>query len=237
MITRKTVLLLLACVFLAEELHSQRTVLNLSRRGLKEIPAYVFDQTDLKVLKLYGNDLDSISTRIGELVNLEKLYLGKNNIHSLPMEIGNLKKLRILSVSNNRLDSLPSSLGVMSDLEQLWLDNNQLRTLPTGIGQLKRLQTLQLRYNWMDSLPESIGNCEDLQFVFLNRNNLNALPGTIGNLRRLRELYLSGAGQALEVPQELCKLRNLEVLEIDGNMILPACIFVIQTTRLRIIQH
>ncbi|MFN5911961.1 MAG: hypothetical protein ACK45H_11540, partial [Bacteroidota bacterium] len=68
-------------------------------------------------------------------------------------------------------------------------------------------------------------------------NNLAYLPSSIANVRNLRELYLSGAGQVLELPQELCKLRNLEVLEIDVNAIVPACLFVIQTTRLKIIQR
>ena len=44
-------------------------VLNLSRKNLTEIPEYVYEIKNLKTLKLYGNSLDSISYRIGELEN------------------------------------------------------------------------------------------------------------------------------------------------------------------------
>jgi Leucine-rich repeat (LRR) protein len=215
---------------------AQRSVLNLSKKGLKEIPSHVFERKDLKVLKLFGNQIDSIGPEIAQLVNLEKLYLGRNNLKILPTEIGSLKKLKVLSLSYNKLDSLPISIGGLESLQQLWLDQNELRTLPSSIGDLTNLETLQLRYNWLDSIPATIGNCENLQFIYLNRNNLVGLPGSFGKLRKLRELYVSNAGPSFELPQELCNLRLLEVLQIDENTIIPACLFVIQTTRLRIIQ-
>ena len=58
---------------------SSGTSVNLSRQGLTEIPEEVFLNTSIKILRLYGNNLDSLPERIGELVNLEKLYVGKNN--------------------------------------------------------------------------------------------------------------------------------------------------------------
>jgi Leucine-rich repeat (LRR) protein len=214
----------------------QRTSLNLSRKGLKEIPAYVFERSELKVLRLYGNQIDSISPEIARLVNLEKLYLGRNRLKSLPSEIGELRKLKILSVPYNQLDSIPSSIGKLESLQQLWLDQNELRSLPASLGELKQLETLQLRYNWLDSIPSSIGGCVNLQFVYLNRNNLVKLPGAFGDLKKLRELYVAGAGPNFELPQQLCDLRLLETIQIDQHVIMPACLYVIQTTRLRIIQ-
>jgi len=87
-----------ACVGIKDFKYTQEgTVVNLSRRGLTSIPNAVFENKNIKVLRLYGNELDSISERIGELVNLEKLYLGKNNLTALPESIGKLKKLKILS--------------------------------------------------------------------------------------------------------------------------------------------
>ena len=71
------------------------TTMNLSRKGLSEIPVEVFENKNLKVLKLYGNNIKEISERIGELVNLEKLYIGRNDLSSLPNAIGNLKKLKV----------------------------------------------------------------------------------------------------------------------------------------------
>ena len=40
--------------------YKEGQALNLSRKGLEEIPDYVLKDTSLRVLKLYGNSIDSI---------------------------------------------------------------------------------------------------------------------------------------------------------------------------------
>ncbi len=211
--------------------------LNLSRKGLAQIPDDVFDKTELKILRLYGNQIDSISPRIAELVNLEQLYLGKNQLASLPPEIGGLKNLKILSVQYNKLDTLPDEIGNLENLEQLWLDQNQLTYLPETMGSLKKVQVLKVQFNWLDSLPQTIGDCSELRFLYLNRNNLTKLPVSIANLRQLRELHLVNAGSLLDVPEEMCDLRLFELIEIDQTTALPPCMYVLQTNRLRIVRH
>lgn len=211
------------------------TVINFSKKGLTEIPEEVFMNKSLKVLKLYGNKLETLPDEIGDLENLEKLYLGKNNIKRLPASIGKLKKLKILSAQYNLIDSLPDSIGELENLEQLILNQNKLTSLPKSIGNLKKLVVLQLKFNELEDLPVEIGNCENLQFIHLNRNYLTALPKELSNLRKLRELYLSGAGPLLDVPEGLCGLRYFELLEIDGTILVPPCLIVRKTTNLRII--
>ena len=205
------------------------TVVNLSKKGLKTIPDEVFDNTDIKVLRLYGNQLDSISERIGELVNLEKLYLGKNNLKTLPKSIGNLKNLQILSVQYNQISSLPEEIGGLTNLLQLTLNQNELVTLPAGIGGLKNLENLELKFNYLTSLPDELTDCERLKFLYLNRNNLTKLPDNLDKLQYLKELYLSSSGPLLDVPESICKIRNLEVLEIDALVAVPACILVFKS--------
>ena len=141
--------------------------LNLSKQGLTEIPSDVFSKKHLKVLKLFGNNLAEISSRIGELDQLEELYIGKNNLSFLPPEIGKLKKLKILSVQYNKLQTLPAEIGDLENLEQLWLNQNQLKALPPEIGKLKKLVKLQIEFNSLTKLPSEIGNCESLGFIFL----------------------------------------------------------------------
>ncbi|MEN9399823.1 MAG: hypothetical protein RL632_924 [Bacteroidota bacterium] len=210
---------------------------DLSKKGLDSIPASVYQDTTTRVLRLYGNSLDSLSYRIGNLVNLEELYLGRNDLKSLPPEIGNLKKLRILSAQYNEIELLPNEIGQMESLEQLILNQNKLKALPNTICDLKRLQMLQLKYNFLDSLPSSIGGCQALQFLYLNRNNLLALPESLSEISGLKEIYMAGAGQMTDVPEVLCKLRMLEVLEVDQFVQLPMCFIVRQTGRLTIIRR
>lgn len=230
--------LVLGCATIKDLKHSREgNALNLSRKGLTEFPEEAFLNKELKVLRLYGNNIDSIPDRIAELTKLEKLYIGRNNLKYIPASIGKLTNLKILSVQYNEIDSLPEELGNLTNLEQLLLNQNQLTFLPESLGDLKNLEILQVKYNQLDSLPNSIGECENLQFVYLNRNNLQKLPKSMANLSRLKELYLSAAGPLLDVPEEMCNLRYFELIQIDRNTALPACMYVLQANRLRIIQE
>ncbi len=211
--------------------------LDLSRNGLTQIPVEVFENKELKVLKLFGNQLDSVSSRIGELVNLEELYIGKNNLSTLPKEIGQLKNLKILSLQYNEIDSLPNEIGDLENLETLWLDQNRLISLPDSIGKLKKLKVLQVRFNRLETLPAELGECEKLSLLYLNRNNLTALPEGMGNLKQLREIYLAGSGALNQIPESFCDLRYLEILEISQSTVLPACLLVLKANRLQIIEH
>jgi leucine-rich repeat protein SHOC2 len=231
-------LLTFFCLMLGAEVLAQKKVVNLSRRGLTEIPEELYlNASNIKVLKLYGNRFDSLPSDIVEFKNLEKLYVGKNDLRYLPASIGELKKLKILSLTANKLDSLPEEIGGMESLEQLWLGQNQLKALPPSIGQLKNLKNLYVHYNWLDSIPESIGGCEALEFVNLNRNNLQRIPESLGKIKGLKELHLVNAGFLVDLPETFCDLRMLEVLEIDQRVAIPPCLLVYQTNRLKIIQH
>lgn len=231
-------LFMLSCTTLKDLNYSlEGTSLNLSKKGLTEIPEEVFDMKDLKVLRLYGNHLDSIPERIGELANLERLYLGKNDIVYLPNSIGRLKKLEILSIQYNELESLPDSLLYLDSLEQLLLNQNNIKSLPDSIGRMKKLSRLELNFNELSALPASITECKNLQFLKLNRNNLSSLPDNLGDLPILRELAVVNSGPLLQIPESLCESRMLEYLEIDQVTVVPACLLVQQTTRLKIQVH
>ncbi len=213
----------------------RNNTINLSKKGLTEIPEEVFDYKEVKVLKLFGNHLSKISHRIAELENLEELYIGKNDLDSLPPEIGQLKKLRILSIQYNQLSKLPNEIGQLQNLEQLWLNQNKLDSLPTSIGNLKNLTKIQLNFNQLKCLPKEIGECSALRFVYLDRNYLENLPEEMGNLENMKELYLTNCGFLVELPESLCKLRYFELLVIDRQIVVPTCLIVHQTNRLKIV--
>ena len=226
------------CAHIADLKHSKEgNALNLSRKGLNEFPEEAFENKELRVLRLYGNNIDSIPDRISELTQLEKLYLGRNDLKYVPSSIGELKNLKILQVQYNEIESLPEELGQLESLEQLWLNQNKLRKLPESLGDLKNLEVLQVKFNQLDSLPNSIGECERLKFIHLNRNNLVKLPKSMAKLSNLKELYLSGAGPLLDVPEEMCDLRYFELIQIDNSTALPACMYVLQANRLQIIRE
>lgn len=99
--------------------------LDLSGRGLTEIPASVFSQTNLETLNLSNNALTNApQSQIGQLKNLKSLDLSENALTGLPAELGQLKNLETLNVSNNRLTGLPMELGNLTQLKVLDVTGN-----------------------------------------------------------------------------------------------------------------
>jgi len=130
---------------------------------------------------LGSNDLTgSIPPEIGNLVNLEVLYLYENNLTgSIPPEIGNLANLEELELdSNNLTGSIPPEIGSLTNLEWLNLENNDLTgSIPPEIGNLVNLKWLVLKNNDLTgSIPRSFLNLQLLEFRWGLNDGLCAPP-------------------------------------------------------------
>ena len=118
--------------------------LNLSGQNLTEIPAYVFEYTNLTKLVLSRNGISKIPKEIATLKKLEVLDLTYNNLTEIPAPVFKLPKLRVLSVGHNKLRKFPKQL-VSSSIEQLIADHNQIGELDAAA--LDNLTRLILSYN------------------------------------------------------------------------------------------
>lgn len=113
--------------------------LNLSGQNLTEIPAYVFEYTNLTKLVLSRNRICKIPKEIAKLKKLEVLDLMYNELAEIPAPVFKLPKLRVLSVGHNKLRKFPKQL-VGSAIEQLIADHNQIGELnPAALDNLSRL--------------------------------------------------------------------------------------------------
>jgi Leucine-rich repeat (LRR) protein len=182
------------------------------------IPSEIGNLSNLQLLYLPYNNLTSLPPEIGDLLNLSGVYLDRNPISNLPPEIGNLQNLVELDLSQNQLTSLPSEIGNLSNLADLYLSNNQLTSLPPQIGNLSSLKELYLDNNFLTSLPSEIGNLSSLQHLYLSENQLTSLPPEIGDLSNLEFLNLS-QNQLTSLPPELGNLANLETLYLGDNQL------------------
>ena len=62
---------------------------------------------DTTMISLFRKGLTILPVEIGNLVNLQKLWVRNNKLTSLPIEIGNLVNLKLLTLTKNQLTSLP----------------------------------------------------------------------------------------------------------------------------------
>jgi Leucine-rich repeat (LRR) protein len=193
---------------IAQAYEDSWTALDLSSRGIEEIPPEIGRLTKLECLDLsnsiYTHEEDDVP----------------NSIRSLPEEIGMLVSLRKLNIAANKLTSLPESIGLLRNLEVLNLTANELLSLPNAIGSLARLRELNLSSNRITSLPLSIGNLKRLEEIHLIENELSQLPDSLGEMRELRHIWIH-SNRLTSLPQSLTKLKKLETLGLFGNPVHP----------------
>ncbi|KAI4828423.1 hypothetical protein KUCAC02_022519 [Chaenocephalus aceratus] len=221
--------------------------LNLSGRGLKEVPKEVYrlnvdppleaqqnvsfaesdrwwEQTDLTKLLLSSNQLTQLHNQLSalpvEVYSLNKLCsmtLQQNRLESLPEELGQLENLTQLDLSNNLLKDLPSSLGRLTSLQKLTLSHNKLSALPDSVAQLKNLKLLDCSNNQLTDISASLSEMLALEQLYLRHNKLRALPKLPAPA--LKELYVGNNHiEKLEAEQLSC-LKAISLLELRDNKI------------------
>jgi internalin A len=198
---------------------SGQTSLNLSGKGIEELPESIGQLTNLSFLDLSENRLAELPESIGELNKLSSLNLSVNKLTALPESIGDLVKLVSLDLSINKLAVLPESIGKLINLTSLELRANQLTVLPKSIGQLIKLTSLELNTSKLVLLPESIGKLIKLTSLTLWNNELIMLPKSIGKLINLTYLDLRH-NKLTELPEEIGKLSSLTNLNVNDNPLL-----------------
>jgi hypothetical protein len=110
--------------------------------------------------------ITNLPESIGELIDLQALFLEGNNLKELPESIYRLTNLNCLSLSDNKLVSLSENICKLTKLVHLDLSNNQLSSLPIGIGQISPWE-LNLRNNPLTDLSSLKGqhHLSSIQFL------------------------------------------------------------------------
>ena len=75
--------------------------------------------------EIHGENIDSLSSSIGDFTNLEILYLTDHSFNSIPKEIGLLQNLKQLSFAGCNLTEVPDEIFELKNLEELLLYDNK----------------------------------------------------------------------------------------------------------------
>uniref|UniRef100_UPI00398EB7D5 leucine-rich repeat-containing protein 27-like n=1 Tax=Pristiophorus japonicus TaxID=55135 RepID=UPI00398EB7D5 len=109
-------------------------MMDLSGRGLEELPEHILHMSGLESLYLEGNAISGLS---------------EDFFHQLP-------NLSWLDLRNNKLSSLPLSIGEHRCLKTLLLEGNPIRKLPVELGNLTSLKALNLRKCPIEFPPDAV---------------------------------------------------------------------------------
>jgi len=188
---------------------------------LQQIPPAIGNFKKLQVLLINSSSITQLPQELWNLTTLEKLDLSQNaQLKILPAGIGRLHNLVSLNLTSSAFTQLPPEIGQLSKLVELDMTNfsgdtsNRLKQVPPEIGKLKQLHTLNLSYNHLAVLPPEIGQLESLVDLNLYNNRLTGLPPQIGQLQNLMFLKLEG-NPLKSLPRELGNLSSLNELEFD----------------------
>lgn len=126
----------------ASSVSTSTTQLDLSGTGLKKVPPYVFQRTELKELNISDNNLTgALQAEIRQLKNLQILKASGNDMTGVPAEIGQLSELQEIDFSENKLTGLPSELGNLQNLRRLDLRGNNISKQDLDVIRAKLTKT------------------------------------------------------------------------------------------------
>ncbi|MBR3912043.1 MAG: leucine-rich repeat domain-containing protein, partial [Alistipes sp.] len=144
---------------------------------------------------------------------------------SLPAEIGNLKELEYLYIANSEIETIPEQIAELESCTDLEIYNcPNLKKFPMAVAQMPSLVALNISnnaqwsaseiYTGLDALATGPSK-EMLQILYARQNSLEVMPESFRNLKRLTMLDLA-YNKLRQVPA-LGKDIDFAQLYLDNN--------------------
>ncbi|KAH6763907.1 hypothetical protein C2S51_015156 [Perilla frutescens var. frutescens] len=138
-------------------------------------------------------------------------------------QLGNLSFLAALHLGFNNLSgALPLELSHLRRLKFISvMFNNLVGEIPSWLGLFPRLEHLNLRNNsFMGSIPMHLSNLSNLQVLDFSFNPLDddgIIPEDLGRLRNLQVLILQGNRLSGVIPSPIFNISTLKILALTSN--------------------
>ncbi len=146
----------------------------------------------IKKIKLDEVSIDEIPYWIGELTNLEEIYINKTKISSLPDSMKNLKNLKSVTLESSYFNKIPLLIGQLKNLEEfkfsLSYDYTEITILPENLKNLKNLKKFSTGHSKLENIPDWIGEFYLLEDFYIKYNDefVKKLPESFKNLKNLK---------------------------------------------------
>jgi Leucine-rich repeat (LRR) protein len=144
--------------------------------------------------------------------------LRSNRIKQLPLELCHLIELKRLYLGRNKLINLPELFSLLQNLNELDLSYNRFTELSEDIFDIRSLQFLDISYNHIKYLPRSIAHLSSLQTLHLDGNK--ELSVTIASLKNI--YWVTHKGCPLKQQAIGRRATLFEILKNDDDLEIEA---------------
>ncbi|KAJ6249675.1 lrr receptor-like kinase [Anaeramoeba flamelloides] len=207
------------------------TNLDLSFNKIKKIPNSFFEHlSQLAILSLQNNHLETLPSTISTLQTLIILDLTNNNLSQLPSGIEKLQNLVDLRLASNNFCQFPSYIHKIGNISKLNLCDNKLQNIPKAISKFKVLRELDLSKNKFKHFPKEVCMIPRLQILKLGNNEIRMLPSSLSLLQYVEELDVS-SNKLSYISPGVGYMRSLQIINLSDNLIqkIPMSFFCIDS--------
>ena len=163
--------------------------------GIQKLP-------QIKEVTIY-TDYDVPMEALGNVPQLEKLYLVKGTVNDISM-LGNLKNLKVLDISETEVSDI-SVLSNMPELEELYIYNTKVSDISV-LRNLKKLKIVEVSFTEINDIS-ALSDMPELEELYLSGTKINDIS-VLGNATQMRALAINGT----EV-SDISVLSNMPMLE------------------------
>lgn len=172
------------------------------------------------------NGLKSLPKEMGNLTNLEYLYIANTELESLPDEMVNLESLTDIEIYNcPKMVKFPMVITKLPELISLNISNNAqwseedflagMRALATGPAK-EKIQILYARQNKLPLLPREFKNLKKIGLLDLAFNKIAYIEEALGEEIAFVQLYLDN-NKLESIPANFCGMNDVETFSVKYN--------------------
>ncbi len=209
----------------------QVEALSLFGNLIVRLPPSMVEMENLRWLDLRRNPwirAEQVLPILAEIPQLEVLLMSECDLREW-LAVRGFPQLRILALQSNRLQKISPAICTYSNLEILLLGtvllgfrDNQLEKLPACMHRLQRLRMLDVRANRLEVLPTWVWQLPNLEWADFSLNQITTFERYRGEARAPIQVLLLGGNAYTRLPDVICTIDELRVLDISGFYFHPA---------------
>ncbi|XP_060065506.1 uncharacterized protein LOC132545852 [Ylistrum balloti] len=170
-----------------------------------------------------GFSLMPIEAFYGFEKTLRKLSMSHTNLKSVPLAFARLDYMTELRFDHNQEVgdfgmNVPLVHGILKHIGLVTLKDDNITTFPKILGKFDNLTKLEMGENLLKFVSDQSANSiKRVTSLSLHNSNISRIPGALQDMTTLKEIDLSLNGIHSIQRQDLEKLTNLQVLNLNDN--------------------